>query len=273
MKTTVFMSVGGDKPLLESLAKRLGLKCKIVKYPARHRMNFSLEKGSAEHAIAEDFVKKHDLALFTREEIRATHEEVKAAEYLSLERCSWIEDDDTTFEPPPYSLRDACRHCGKGALELTGSLVGDTKRFRGSHLIRIPPGLVLGSMKLAELITSWSGPELAPVIDRKTGRESEHVRQLRITSILPPMHVDARIERSVIPEHCDICRRLGYQMSSRQAYYSRKDLAHAADWNLSREWVAPHFVSCPQLICSQRVVVELLRLEKRYVWIPVVILD
>jgi hypothetical protein len=148
-------------------------------------------------------------------------------------------------------------------------------KLAGAHLVRVPPGLFLGSREIVEFIhrENWSGIEAEPIVDRDTGKGTDVLSQLIVTSVLPPMHPSGAPVRSPTPKFCEFCRKLGYQLPAVQPVYPRSVVAAASDWNQSREWTAPHFVSCPNLICSQRVVHKLLELEPWQEWIPVKLVD
>jgi hypothetical protein len=115
--------------------------------------------------------------------------------------------------------------------------------------------------------------ETAPIIDADTNKPSKDHYQLVITSVLPPVHPSRAPVRSPTPDFCERCRKLGYQSPERQPFYGRSVLDVAGDWNVSVEWTALHYVSCPDLICSRRVVHALMKLDRHQRWIPVKLLD
>lgn len=198
--------------------------------------------------------------------------EAARAPLLAVEGCTWLED---TFEQhaEPEFADDAgrCRACGLGSVRLRSPLrVSLGKMPRRAHLIRVPPSLVVASDRLAAMARErkWTALQIQRVLERGTRVPTERFWLFEITSILPPMHATAPIRRSVIPKHCGACRRLGYEYAGEEPVYSKEVLDGLQDWNLSREWLAPHFVSCPFLLCSRRVADAVGALEKKLRWTP-----
>ncbi len=267
-------SIGGSRRDLEDLLHLVGRTAGILE-GVRCRIYITLERGSREQRTTEEFVVARGLDVGRQSDLTATNGELASAELLSNVGCCWIEDDEDTLDPVSVTGGDACSRCGSGIREHADPLRGAMRSLRKYHLVRKPPPWVLGSRRLVALIQQhgWSGVEVRPIIERTTQRESEEFFELWITSVLPRMHASAGVERLKPSEFCETCMRLGYQLPSRQPAYARSVLEVAKDWNLSTEWLAPHFVPCPKLICSRRVVHELLKLEPTQKWIPVKLVD
>lgn len=254
---------------LNSLLEKAG---RIKDFGAGPSMQIEVLVGSPDHKAINRFLERYNINPLTFENYQASPEELVSEPFFSDSLCRWIEDCDPSVSwPLPYSGKDACPECGKGMMELTQPIKGNWQKKK-RPLYRVPPALVVGSAGLAELIreNEWTGVEICPVIERKAKHESERYFQLKITSILPPMHSSAPIHRSIIPDFCPRCRKLGYQLPYKEPclHYSREITKAAKDWNLSSEWLAPHYVSCPRLICSRHVVHELLKLDKFLLWVP-----
>jgi hypothetical protein len=263
-------SIGGSRQDLEELLRFIGGKAEILD-GVRCRMYITLERGTPEQRTTEEFLAARALDVGRRSELTASKDELTSTELFSNVGCCWIEDDEDTLSPVSITGEDACPQCGKGIRAHADPLRGAMRSLGKYQLVRKPPPWVLGSTRLCELVRvhGWSGVEVRPIIERTTGRESNEFSELWITSVMPRMHPSAGIERLKPSEFCETCMRLGYQLTGRQPAYGRSVLEVATDWNLSTEWLAPHFVPCPKLICSQRVVQELLRLEPTQKWIPV----
>jgi len=275
MIETVRFSIDGSHEDLRALLAYVGLNGSIIDYPARSVTYITLVTGTAEHASLESNINKFRVGVRRYRTLEASPEELASCTLFSNVGCRWIEDDESALEPPQYTGSDACPECGKGQREHVVPLTGKLTSLRKSHLVRKSPALVLVSSRLAALFEApkWSGVEIRPVIEKTTGQESELFREAWVHSILPLMHPSAGLERSVVPQFCEWCKRVGFQLTSRQPVYAAAILSSAADWNLSTEWTAPHFVPCPKLICSRRVVHELLKLEPSQKWIPVKLVE
>lgn len=271
MIETVRFSIDGSHDELEALLARAALKGKVIDYPAGSVVYVNVVVGTPEFTRLESCIPTFDVEVRRYSILEGSADELATSELFSNVGCRWIEDDERQVDPPKYSGTDFCPECGKGSRDHKIPLRGKLGGFRKYHLVRKPPALVLVSLKLASIIESngWSGVELRPVIDRKTDQPSDLFKEAWITSILPRMDASAGIERFRPSPFCEKCRRIGYQLSGRQPVYASSVLEVAADWNLSTEWLAPHFVPCPKLICSRRVVHELLKLEPKQNWIPV----
>ena len=271
----VFYALCGNRRHVEELRSAVGLTHPIVEMPGGSTLDFELLVGTPQQAKAEELIKKYKLDPFRRRRVEATSDEIATARLFSNVGCCWIEDDENTLDPVSVTGGDTCLRCGSGIREHADPLRGAMRSLRKYHLVRKPPPWVLGSTRLVALVRQhgWSGVDVRPVIERTTGRESEEFSELWITSVLPSMHTSAGIERFKPSESCETCMRVGYQLPSRQAAYARRVVDIATDWNLSTEWLAPHFVPCPKLICSRRVVHELLKLEPSQKWIPVKLVD
>lgn len=251
------------------------MEAELVHYPNRSAIYLRTVAGSETDHIVEDYVKQHQLDVGRFSELRASAEELVTEPLFSCFGCSWTDDMHKIVAKPAYSGRDACSNCGKGGTELTAPLEVYTRKLNRAHFVRIPPGLFLASSKLVETATEkrWAGLTFAPVLERGTREVSDKYQQLIITSILPPMHASTPIVPNGWPEPCRICRRLGFKIDAWQPIYDRSVLQTVADWNVSEEWLAPHAVSCPQVICPRVVVHVLCDLEPYQSWIPVKLVD
>jgi hypothetical protein len=215
------------------------------------------------------------LPFYADETVEASADELRSEPLFCNRTGLWIEDCDPRVDKPEYTGADACPKCGKGTRELARPLTGAFRKFRKRHLLHYPPAILIASTSFARVIErrGWTGVRPRPVLERATQKESKDVCQLEITSILPAMHPSAPIERTCIPDFCPVCRKLGYRLRGWQPVYSRSVLESAADFNFSSEWLAEHYVSCPELICSREVVTYLLQVESRQQWIPLLWLN
>jgi len=271
----VFISVLGPRTDVERFRIEAGLTEPIVDRPGGSTMDFEIDAETPKYAKAEELIKRYQLDPFRRRRVESTPEELATADLFSNVGCGWIEDDEDTLSAISVTGEDACPHCGKGIREHADLLRGAMRSLRKYHLVRKPPPWILGSTQLVGLIQkrAWSGVEVRPIIERTTGQKSEEFCELWVTSVLPSMHASGGLERSPVPDFCEKCRKLGYQLKGRQLVYARSVLPKAADFNLSSEWWARHYVSGPDLICSRSVVHELLKLEPSQKWIPVRLVD
>ncbi len=275
MIETVRFSIGGSRAELESLLRRARLGAQIKDYPARSRMYLEVGAESDERRRLEECLRQLTLDVGRKSFFQASPEEFRTEPLFATYGVRWTDDYHQIVAEPAYSGRDACPHCGKGAQELAQPLRVYVDKLEGADFVRVPPGLFLGSKRLVELIDreDWSGIRTEPILDRRRGEATDVLSQLVTTSVLPPMHPSGTPVRSPTPKFCGFCRKLGYQLPAVQPAYARTVVGAAMDWNQSGEWTAPHFVSCPSLICSQRVVRKLLELEPCQEWIPVKLVD
>lgn len=267
-------SLGSSKANLLRLSEALGIRPVILDGHVRCRMYVTVEAGSREHGIIENWMTEPGHDVGQHSSFEATPEELAMSDWFSNVGCRWIEDHEKQVERPRYNFGD-CPECGSDRRRHLDPLRGTFGSLRKFHLVRKPQALFLFSTKLAALAEErgWTGVELRPVLDRKTDAPSDLFKEAWITSILPPMHPSAGIVRFKPCPYCETCKRIGYQMPGPQPVYARGALDGSADWNLSSEWLAPHFVPCPDLICSRSVVHELLNLEPTQKWIPVKFVD
>lgn len=270
----VFYSLHGTRHQIEELKSAAQLEQSIVEMPGGSCLDFELVAGSPSQIAAESVIEKYSIRPFRRRRVEATPEELATSDWFSNAGCRWIEDHEKHLERPRYDFGD-CPECGSDRRRHLDPLRGTFGSLRKFHLVRKPQALFLFSTKLATLAEGrgWTGVELRPVLDRKTDAPSDLFKEAWITSILPPMHASAGIVRFKPCPYCETCKRIGYQMPGPQPVYARGALDGSADWNLSSEWLAPHFVPCPYLICSRRVVHELLKLEPTQKWVPVKFVD
>ncbi len=275
MIETVRYSIDGKRTHLEELLIRAGLRADIKDYPACSCVFLETIAGSDQQRRLEASLRGSKLDVGRTSYYQASPEELRTKPLFTDFGVRWTDDYYQVVAEPVYSRRDTCSQCGKGALELGEPLCVYVDRLKDAHFTRVPPGLFLGSRNLAGLAKNeeWNGLRVGPVCDRKTGETSSALYQLVITSTLPPRHPTGAPVRSPTPDFCEKCKKLGYQSPGVQPIYSRSVLDVACDWNLSAEWVAPHYVSCPELICSRRVVHRLLELEPGQEWIPVKLVD
>lgn len=275
MKEYVYFALHGKRDVVEKLHQAVGSGHPIVDMPGGSTLDFELLAGTPQYALAENLINEYGIRPFRRSRIEATSEELATEELFSCYGCSWTDDQYKIVVKPAYSGRDACPNCGKGGTDLLEPLQVFVRKLKGAHLVRVPPGLFLVSAALAELTKErgWTGAAFENVIDRDTKVASEAYRRLVIQSILPPMHSSAPIVPNGWPTPCNVCRKLGFKLDQWQAVYSRDVMSKIADWNVSAEWLAPHAVSCPELICPRHVVHELLKMESSQNWIPVRLLD
>lgn len=274
MIETIRYSMNGQRKVLDAVLRQVRISGYVKDYPACSTLYTNVIAGTEEQRGLEENIQRHSLRANRISYFSPTPEELSSCELFSSEACRWTDDVHEVVDPPPYTGKDACPECGKGSLELSGLLTVDVAKLKDADLVRVPPGLVLGSARLVEMIReqSWTGLETRPIVELESGKESEVFRQLWLTSIMPPMHPTAPLRRSPIPDSCERCRRLGYELPEVTPVYGERVAAVAADWNLSLEWTAPHYVSCPELICRRRVVHALLKLEPSQVWLPVKLL-
>ena len=270
MMEHVFISVLGARRDVDRFCREVALSEPIVDRPGGSTVDFEMLAGTAQHALAERLIEELRLGPFRRRRYESTAHELATEPFFTSYGLSWTDDEFKIVAKPSYSGKDACPKCGKGGAELTAPLRVHAEKLKACF-IRVPPGLFLASSRVIDLIAEedWTGTSSAPILDRTSGLEVDSYRQLLVRSVLPPMHQDAGIKPSGIPGACQDCRRLGYQLGGVQAVYPRSVQKCAMDWNVSEEWLAPHFVSCPGLVCSRRVVHALLNLQPKQVWLPV----
>ncbi len=270
----VFISVLGIRSDIEELKHSAGMENAIVDMPGGSTIDGEFISGTKEYSEAEATIKRYNLDTFRRTWFIPTVKEICDAALLELEGY-WLDDMYEVINKPDYTGVEACRYCGKGSLETHAPLSGKLTEIKGLDLVRLPPGLVLASNRLKDLFDEhqWTGAEFRPVIDSATDQESEEFFQLWITSTLPPMHATAPIEANRFPDACVYCKRFGYRLDKPQPVYADKVLEVAEDWNLSHEWLAPHAVSVPHLICKQRVAQEMKKLENETDWMPCLLVD
>lgn len=276
MLKRIRFSLRGSKPIVESVAPALRpSKVKVEHYPFGSVLRLQVLEGSPEHAQVERLIQEYELDVSRYETLEASADELKNELFFQNSLSKWIDDTSTSIDKPLYTGSDACPVCGKGAMQLASPLTGKWQSFRRSGLRRYPPALIVASTSVGQHIekSGWTGMRVRPVLERKTRSESPDMCQLEITSILPPMDASAQIERSCIPEFCPVCRKLGYQLSDFRPVYSRKSLEPAADFNWTSEWLAPHYFSCPRLICSRAVVTYLMVVVRAMRWIPLKYVD
>jgi len=266
-----YLHVHGTRARLEELGAQLTHPFTIEDYPARSMLAVCVPKDSRDHLITRDYAERFSLDMACRVEVRASPEELQSAAFFSDAGGAWYENDDEVFDPPQCTEDGRCPSCGRGAMQLACPLTAAVKEIPGRHLMRLDPHLLVASAKLVNSLKTerWSGALPRPILDRTTGRESRRSSALEVTSILEPMLAEAPIERSCIADHCDACRRLGYQYAGDQLAYDERVLANAKDWNFSAEWTGPGYLSFPQLVCSRRVVQRLVELQPSHMWVPV----
>ena len=252
-----------------------GLRAEVKDYPACSCVFVEVLAESDQKRKLEERIRDFKVEVGRRSFFQASPQELRTEPLFTDYGVRWTDDRFQIVTKPIYTGRDTCPQCGKGALELAEPLRVHANKLEDAHFTRVPPGLFLGSRAVRDLADheGWSGLRVEPVLDRKTGEPSEVLFQLVITSTLPPRHPSGAPVRSPIPDFCEKCRKLGYQLPGVQPIYPRRVLDVARDWNLSVEWVAPLYVSCPEVICSQRVVHKLLELEPWQEWIPVKLVD
>jgi len=265
-----FIAVTGERRIVEELKISTGMKNPIVDMPGGATLQGEFLVGSHEHAKAESIILRHKLRTFRRSWYTPTVEELDTSRLLISRGCHWLDDMYEVMNKPDYTGVEACPHCGKGSLETHSPLRGKLSRLKNADLIRMPPGLVIISRQIRDLFDEhhWTGAEFRPVIDAATDQESSEFFQLWMTSTLPPMHSTAPIEHNGTPDACVYCKHYGYMLAKPQPVYANKVLEVAEDWNLSHEWLAPHAVPCPSLICKQRVVKEIMKLKSETNWLP-----
>lgn len=263
-------TVYGPKTLLRDLKRLCGLPKRIVDYGPICAFYPTVYEGSEEDLVLQRFVSEHDLDLRFHEVYEADPEELATGELFKLSYAPYIEAGFSGITKVAYTGQGRCPSCGRGTVELAKPIRLHPRILKWP-IIRIPPALIIASFEVIELAQQhgWTGFKVHDVIDRQTKAVSSGAFQIEVTSILPPMPPAAPIERSTIPDHCELCHKLGYQYGAIQPIYSREVLDVAQDWNFSTEWLASHYVSCPFLICRRRVVEQLAKLDKRIKWIPI----
>lgn len=264
MRYRCFICLGGPRPALEKLRARIDAKPSVIDRPARASLDLVLMSDSEDYEAVCRAVDEQGLACFVRKEAVFSEEEIEAAELVSVEGVRWLSDTFDEYEEPMYLDGGRCAACGRGAAHLREPLrLRPAKMPARRHLLRVPPALVLASSKLADLVRSerWSGVKVSRAHEVGAGVPSERYYQLEITSVLPPMDASS-YERSCIPEFCERCRRLGYQLVGERPVYPPGVLKDASDWNFSSEWLAPHFVGCPVLVVRRRVAGAIEGIEK-----------
>lgn len=275
MIETIRRSIHGPRAVLEELQRFAGIEGELVDYPARSALYVKTLAGSKQDRIIEEYISRFHLDAGRYAQVTASPEELATEALFNSEGGSTTDDMGKVVAEPAYSGRDACPHCGKRGIELLEPLRVFVKKLRNAHLVWSPPGLFLGSTRLADTIReqAWTGVDFATVLDRATGEPTDAYVQLIILSVLAPMHPSVEITLNGIPNPCQVCRGIGYRRVGWQVPYARSVLETAADWNVSSEWLSPNAVSFPELICRQRVVHELLKLDPRQKWIPVKLVD
>ncbi|MEK6799770.1 MAG: hypothetical protein AABZ12_12465 [Planctomycetota bacterium] len=271
----VFISVLGPRRTVENFRKKVELSEAIVDRPGGSTIDFELVAGSCKHRLAEELITEYKLDPFRRRRVEATPEEMATEPWFSCYACHTTDDQYKIVAKPEFSGRDACPRCGRGGTDLVSPLLVHTKKLKKAQLVWVPPGLFLASKALAAAIREkrWSGVSFAPILERSTKSPTGVFEQLRITSVLSPMDSSTEIVPNGIPDRCEVCRRIGFRRLGWQVPYQRSAIAGAADLNLSAEWLAPHAVSFPELICNRQVVQGLLELEPTQKWIPVKLVD
>ncbi len=270
MIESIRYSAHGHRATLEKLADVAEIKLTIHEYPARSATCFTLTSDSKAAKKVESFLNDNDLDIGRHSSYRSSPEEIDNSCLFKNAGCYWLDDMYEVMNKPDYTDVEACKHCGKGSLETHSPLRGKLSKLGKADLIRLPPGLVIISKRIRDLFDEhqWTGATFRPVIDSATDQESSEFFQLWITSTLPPMHATAPIEHNGTPDACVYCKRYGYMLGKPQPIYANKVLEVVEDWNFSQEWLAGHAVSVPSLICTQRVVKEIMKLKSETIWLP-----
>lgn len=243
--------------------------CLLRHYPAASSIIVTVERGTEDDlAITEFLSVEADVTVLTLVDLRATEDDFSKYSYFCLKSCLHIELDSLEYA---NEGKYQCTACGRGFRRLRTKLRLGNGSLRGSHVVRIPPDVVVISSKVRHLheIEGWTGADLRELLSSETSTGGDFV-QLEVGNVLPPMALAARIERSQIPKFCEECRRLGYRLADRIPRYPEESIEYFCDWNFSVEWLSENFVSLPLLICSRRVANSVRKLENGLNWIPVV---